>query len=380
MLNPLRRVLLALAFLVPVWAQAQVLDFDSVCATPPCAAGSLYSASGIAITPASTNVVAAGTNGLTGVNGGKYLSIAAFPYQVSFGLSRNATFFSASLSRASTSSGTVTVAVTALRAGVVVAGPTNVVLTTVNTWSPVSFSVGAGIDQIFLDPSGGANLTFGIDNVQLAGNCYGFSDVLPGDSFCNAAEWLGNRGVTTGCAAGLYCPTANVTRAAMALFMNRLGNALTPVFYQSFGGSGTLLPGPIYLCPTGDIAVGSSPKTATVDALVNLYANGLNGSVDVVGNAVYSLDGGTTWQVFGFNFYQTLYVGASPVNDITFPVQATLNLAPGQTYRLGVALSRFSGTGTNPNPFCTLRATVFNRISSSAPFDEAPADRGQPGR
>ena len=244
MLNTLRTVVLTLAFLVPVWAQAQVLDFDSVCASPPCAAGSLYSASGIAITPGSTNVVAAGTNGLTGVNGGKYLSIAAFPYQVSFGLSRNATFFSASLSRASTSSGTVTVAVTALRAGNIVAGPTNVVLTTVNTWSPVSFSVAAGIDQIFLDPSGGANLTFGIDNVQLAGNCYGFSDVLPGDSFCSAAEYLGNRGITTGCAAGLYCPTANVTRAQMALFMNRLASTVSPTILTATGVSVARTPPP----------------------------------------------------------------------------------------------------------------------------------------
>src|SRR5687767_7859156 len=55
-----------------------------------------------------------------------------------------------------------------------------------------------------------------------------FSDVPPTAIFHDAVDWMVNRGVTLGCTAGQFCPNDNVTRAQMALFMNRLGVALTP--------------------------------------------------------------------------------------------------------------------------------------------------------
>ena len=43
-----------------------------------------------------------------------------------------------------------------------------------------------------------------------------------------------NRAITTGCTSTtLYCPTDNVSRLAMAAFMNRLGDALTPEVKKS---------------------------------------------------------------------------------------------------------------------------------------------------
>ena len=54
-----------------------------------------------------------------------------------------------------------------------------------------------------------------------------FSDVPDSNQFHNDIDAIADAGVTSGCAAGLYCPSAYVTREQMAAFMNRLG-ALAP--------------------------------------------------------------------------------------------------------------------------------------------------------
>src|SRR3990172_10282110 len=60
-----------------------------------------------------------------------------------------------------------------------------------------------------------------------------FSDVPDSPaSTHDSVSWMFTRAITTGCAPGLYCPTANVTRAQMALFMNRLGAALPPTLFN----------------------------------------------------------------------------------------------------------------------------------------------------
>ena len=57
----------------------------------------------------------------------------------------------------------------------------------------------------------------------LATPCAGFTDVDSTASYCEAATFIKNKGVTTGCAAGTtFCPNDLVTRAQMALFMQRL--------------------------------------------------------------------------------------------------------------------------------------------------------------
>jgi hypothetical protein len=56
-----------------------------------------------------------------------------------------------------------------------------------------------------------------------------FSDVPETSPFCRYIEELANRNVVTGCGANLYCPTANVTREQMAIFVLRtLDPALNP--------------------------------------------------------------------------------------------------------------------------------------------------------
>ena len=57
-----------------------------------------------------------------------------------------------------------------------------------------------------------------------------FDDVAASDPFCSYITWMAENGITLGCVTidanhRLYCPNAAVTRAAMAAFMNRLGDA-----------------------------------------------------------------------------------------------------------------------------------------------------------
>ena len=71
--------------------------------------------------------------------------------------------------------------------------------------------------------------------------CDTFTDVLATDSSCPAVQWLKNRQVTLGCtSATQYCPSNNVTRAQMALFMNRLGKVLSPEILSMFGQPGVV--------------------------------------------------------------------------------------------------------------------------------------------
>ena len=56
---------------------------------------------------------------------------------------------------------------------------------------------------------------------------HGFTDVPDSNTFHADIDALADAGVTTGCAAGKYCPKEFLTREQMAAFLNRLG-ALGP--------------------------------------------------------------------------------------------------------------------------------------------------------
>jgi hypothetical protein len=47
-----------------------------------------------------------------------------------------------------------------------------------------------------------------------------FNDVPAGSPFCRWIEELARRGVVTGCGGGAYCPTAEVTREQMGVFLS----------------------------------------------------------------------------------------------------------------------------------------------------------------
>jgi len=56
-----------------------------------------------------------------------------------------------------------------------------------------------------------------------------FSDVPDSNIFHADIDAVADAGVTTGCAAGKYCPNDNVTRGQMAAFMNTVSTACTPI-------------------------------------------------------------------------------------------------------------------------------------------------------
>src|SRR4030095_6512882 len=89
-----------------------------------------------------------------------------------------------------------------------------------------------------------------------------FDDVLASDPYCGFITWMADNGITTGCQIidanhRLYCPGANVSRAAMAAFMNRLGNIRVEAVDTGPG----LLGGPI--TSTGTISLASTQLLPT---------------------------------------------------------------------------------------------------------------------
>ena len=85
---------------------------------------------------------------------------------------------------------------------------------------PVSGSVGG---QPYNCTSGGTSL---------------FTDVAPTDIFCKSVHYIYGQNVTSGCGPGLYCPTQNVTRAEMAIFIAKA------MFAPAGGGAVPLTYGP----------------------------------------------------------------------------------------------------------------------------------------
>lgn len=215
----------------------------------------------------------------------------------------------------------------------------------------------------------------------LSAPCAGFTDVdtaNPGHAgFCPSVEWLKNRAVTTGCIPDgtAYCPDASVTRLAMAAFMKRLGEALTPFDLPVVAAASAVqTPGasPV-VCATADYMVTGFPRRAYVQAMATLSAP--SASIDVRADVVYSTTAGATWTLIGnSDQYATLY---QPVAPATVPDQATLapfgsvDLEVGQMVRFGVRLGQFAGSGT-VNVACSTRAQIANRNSATSPFDSAP--------
>src|SRR5688500_12237661 len=65
--------------------------------------------------------------------------------------------------------------------------------------------------------------------IRVASAGHSFADVPNSSPWHNFVDWLVNRNITAGCGGGNYCPDDPITRGQMAVFMNQLGVALTPV-------------------------------------------------------------------------------------------------------------------------------------------------------
>jgi hypothetical protein len=198
---------------------------------------------------------------------------------------------------------------------------------------------------------------------------------VPADIFCNASEWLANRGVTLGCTAGQYCPSQNVTRAAMALFMQRLGDALTPQYAQSAQSFNGDFEAERHLCQSPPFLVTGGPRTA----FVHSFSHVVNPSATLLlqTKVAYSVDGGATWtDIPGFGFETTSQPGtSSAVSD-----GGILDLQVGASYLFSHRFVRFGGTaGVTAVVQCELFAQIGNgRAAASAPYDTPPQNYPRP--
>lgn len=201
-----------------------------------------------------------------------------------------------------------------------------------------------------------------------------FSDVPPTAIFHDAVEWMVNRGVTSGCEVGLYCPDANVTRAQMALFMNRLGVALTPSVITANGA-----PGAFDLDATNTHCVTSSYTPAFPQRAILYAKSGLESAADfsywIFG--VVSTDGGATFS--NVNGFSNGPESSAPVAGHQAPAFTVVyhTLTPGTAYRFAVRFQRASGspgTGDPTNGWCGLHVEIVNRNGATSPFapQEAP--------
>lgn len=200
-----------------------------------------------------------------------------------------------------------------------------------------------------------------------AQQCGAFTDVLVSDSYCPAVDWLKNRGITTGCTATGYCPGNNVNRAQMALFMNRLGKALTPRLVgvqQGTGAARNIAPGQFTtVCQTQASALPAVNYAQHLRARGTISAN-LTGSA--VGLAPYlSLNGGAFASIVGTEMlinptgdellqWSSNVVPVAPANSISVGV-AIINRGAGtlslqNNGRCAIEVEAIAANPTSPTP------------------------------
>jgi hypothetical protein len=203
----------------------------------------------------------------------------------------------------------------------------------------------------------------------VAAPCGVFTDVQSTDSFCNSVQWLKNRAVTLGCtSATLYCPTDVVTRASMALFINRLGIAITPklIGLQAAMAAQAISPSQFSpFCATAVLPAVNYPQTVRARGSVAVSATGPALNMFLV----VAMSGG----------------GYQNMNQVSLPVtnpngqqnlswsSSTLTIPPGNSLEFAIGISNPSGSVGNLNlgaGNCAIEAEVVNANPNSAPFDD----------
>lgn len=194
----------------------------------------------------------------------------------------------------------------------------------------------------------------------LAAPCSGFSDVDSASPFCANVEWITNRAITLGCAAGLYCPGDPVSRLAMAAFMHRLGSALTPTIVRGESLNAVIV-GEGIVCRTQDVPARSYPGTATVHAR---FTGTVSGSADWAATfIVVSYDQGVTWG--------NASAAQGPVGPFSSAAPATLSdtavvdVPPGQPVRFGLRLA--TEVTESARGSCSVLAAIGNRNGTAPP-------------
>ena len=206
----------------------------------------------------------------------------------------------------------------------------------------------------------------------MARSCAGFTDVSAADPLvCPAVQWVRNRSITLGCGTGTtYCPSDPVTRAAMALFMNRLGVALSPQLAFAEASVGAVDPdlSPV-LCQTAATAAATYPRQALVSAA---FAGLATADAGFSVQPQASTDGGASWAPLG-----TVAIGETVVGPTWGNAGAvgTMQIPAGQAVRFAIRVSRAAGGGDFSQARCQVLANVMNANGASPPFDGVLAVR-----
>ncbi|HEX6945491.1 MAG TPA: hypothetical protein VF196_04800 [Casimicrobiaceae bacterium] len=197
----------------------------------------------------------------------------------------------------------------------------------------------------------------------LAAPCAGFTDVDGASLFCPSVEWIKNRSVTTGCTATEYCPSSPVSRLAMAAFMNRLGNALTPALLRVDDSPGAIdLDATPVVCQSQAVLVSGFPRQAVMDVT---FAGHAPGDVDITADLVKSLDGGANWLPVS-----TVAGRGAIVSNRwgTLASVATTDLAVNDSVRFGVKVGRLTGAADLSDSRCNLRVAIGSRTGDASPY------------
>jgi hypothetical protein len=211
-----------------------------------------------------------------------------------------------------------------------------------------------------------AALTIFLTGTIVAGAGTLFDDVDDTAIYRDAVEWLVNRAITLGCGGNNYCPNNRVTRAQMAMFMQRLGTALTPTYMQADSGYTSLDPdaGPI-VCETSGHTVSDYPQQAIFNVDISIQAAEAMGFYI---SPVASTDGGMTYNYIGFsgNFHRG---SASAAGEwVSVSTIDWMLLDPTTTYNFAIEVGRVAGTLDATDYRCDIIVTIENRNGTSSPF------------
>ena len=199
-----------------------------------------------------------------------------------------------------------------------------------------------------------------------------FTDVPASANYCTNTEWLKNRNVTLGCIGTNYCPNEVVTRASMALFMNRLADALVmpPTVTESTTGALTLTGGsddnPV--CATATIPAVNYPRVFAMTGHVAILGTG--GTATVAMQVRRSLNGG--------GFSATNSNGQRVTTDSVYTANMSqsgeFTVPAGQTAAAHIGLFTVSGSTAIANTRCHLILNGQSVSGTSSPFDRMPED------
>lgn len=192
---------------------------------------------------------------------------------------------------------------------------------------------------------------------------HNFTDVPDSlGAFHSAVEWMKNRAITSGCTTTAYCPNDPLTRAQMALFMQRLGGdgLLTPKILHA---SGFLAAPAIAACPT-TAHTPTFPQQAIIHSRVSTTSAGVHEHHSLT---KVSTDGGRTWAATDSRPFSINGTGAGLFAHTTY--FTTFDLSPGTSYMFGVEIG-IMGSGVSAGRH--VQVEIINRNPTTGMLQPVP--------